>query len=623
MSNIVPTGFDQTTGQKKVLGSADTLTDQDGTEVGGGAAAPASSPQNAALIKYQTKGGTAQQLAGGLGFTPLDTHIRFQTDGLTVVPVLGYCYLDGTTPKGQGLSSGIFDDFDFVDITGVGAVVNGGFGIQEPTAKVFTYLTAFKELSGFITSKERSGLTGAISGLVAEAACYDTLNNRMLVIDDSGTDEVYSVDASVPSKTLLTTLAISDAAQYKSGTWDQGQSKFYAHHGILDVINEINLSTGVATAIPNMYNGPAGANGLTHDGTNDIFYLLDKGIPEALWKRTAGTDRFVLIAAVTNAGLNPRGLAYDKTNNILYLVSNQDLYTLNVGTAVATLVGSLVNSSGMRTIAWDDTNGILYGVDDSVDNLFTINTSTGVATAIGAAGALGDNPGWRGLCWDLVNTTLMLTTTTEKVYTVNTTTGVASLLNPDGIGQGPVGWESMSYDSTASKLMVFTGQGSEPYNEWYDLREIDTTLGMPVLFVSRLLELPYVGVLGQAVQIAYRPSDQFIYAMVKDKGALVKFDASLATPVCTIVRDWYVRNDFESLAFDSNTNKLFAFGTNALWEVNRTTGAATYVMSLGSLPSTLNSIEFNTLNEPTSLKQEQALNLTSKHKTTFHCQLFR
>ena len=75
---------------------------------------------------------------------------------------------------------------------------------------------------------------------------------------------------------------------------------------------------------------------------------------------------------------------------------------------------------------------ILYGVDIDSDRLLTINTSTGVATAVGAVGALGfDFVG--GLTFDPNKNILYgVDEKTDQLLTINTSTGVATAIGPLG-----------------------------------------------------------------------------------------------------------------------------------------------------------------------------------------------
>jgi hypothetical protein len=119
-----------------------------------------------------------------------------------------------------------------------------------------------------------------------------------------------------------------------------------------------------------------------------------------------------------------------------------ELYTVNTSTAVATLVGPiLIGASpvGITGLAFHPTTGVLYGVTTNDGNsptisLITINPATGAATLVGGLGApvgdiaFGSNGtlyGWLG-------------GSTNSVATINLSTGLATAVGPSGVsGGGP------------------------------------------------------------------------------------------------------------------------------------------------------------------------------------------
>lgn len=81
-----------------------------------------------------------------------------------------------------------------------------------------------------------------------------------------------------------------------------------------------------------------------------------------------------------------QGLAWDSNHNILYGSDLFNLYTLNIATGAATMVGSHVNTNWMIGLAYDNYSDTLYGVSLEPDVLFTIDPSTGYATQVGSLG---------------------------------------------------------------------------------------------------------------------------------------------------------------------------------------------------------------------------------------------
>jgi hypothetical protein len=88
-------------------------------------------------------------------------------------------------------------------------------------------------------------------------------------------------------------------------------------------------------------------------------------------------------------------LAYNAVGDVLYgtTTDTDNLYTINRTTGAATLIGPL-GQSFMHSLAYDNVNGILYGVafslsgvPNAVDStLYRISTTTGQATPVGNVG---------------------------------------------------------------------------------------------------------------------------------------------------------------------------------------------------------------------------------------------
>jgi hypothetical protein len=68
---------------------------------------------------------------------------------------------------------------------------------------------------------------------------------------------------------------------------------------------------------------------------------------------------------------------------------------MNVATGAATLVGPLLNSTNPNGLAYNAANGILYMVDNTTDNLYSMNLTTGEANIIGGLGS----GNYLGLVW--------------------------------------------------------------------------------------------------------------------------------------------------------------------------------------------------------------------------------
>ncbi len=136
--------------------------------------------------------------------------------------------------------------------------------------------------------------------------------------------------------------------------------------------------------------GPTG--GLLHqggdfDGSGTFYCTLS---PSTLATVDTATGVEAVVAAITGvtSGQTITSMAWDASTNTMFLGSTNGttskLYTLNLFTGVATLVGT-IGQPGLIALACN-CDGDLYSVDIFGDNLWSINKTTGIGTAIGPLG---------------------------------------------------------------------------------------------------------------------------------------------------------------------------------------------------------------------------------------------
>jgi hypothetical protein len=137
------------------------------------------------------------------------------------------------------------------------------------------------------------------------------------------------------------------------------------------------------------------------------------------------------------------GLAYDTFNNTMYLVDgtgddattdHSSLYSVNLATGAATLIGSTGLPAELTGITYDSANNTLYGAQDIAGApLVTLNISTGAATAVGTGIAAGEVD---NVAYDSTNGVLYGWADClgcAALYSIDTTTGVGTLLNGKGL----------------------------------------------------------------------------------------------------------------------------------------------------------------------------------------------
>jgi hypothetical protein len=169
-------------------------------------------------------------------------------------------------------------------------------------------------------------------------------------------------------------------------------------------------------------------------GSDGTLYFTDTTTGELYTVNTA-TGALTLVGS-TGVGLN--GITYDWSTGIFYGATATDLYTVNVATGGTTYVGSFGVSGGLMIDIAAACDGSMYGYDLGVDNFYSINSGTGLATLIGP---LGFNANYgQGMSFDYITGTLYLsafdgTGTTGQLREVNLATGGSTILFDWGFEQ--------------------------------------------------------------------------------------------------------------------------------------------------------------------------------------------
>jgi hypothetical protein len=181
------------------------------------------------------------------------------------------------------------------------------------------------------------------------------------------------------------------------------------------------------------------------DETATTLYAIDNTTRE-LGTYNLATGAFTPIAVVTGipAADNISGLTIDPRTGVAYVsgvqAAGMTLYTMNLATAVATPIGSDPTVPLMIDIAIGP-QGIMYGHEIGTDMIYTIDTSTGAATAVGPTGVNSNFA--QGMDFDNIDGTLYAYTYQgggANVYgTIDLATGALTPLassNPQGEFEG-------------------------------------------------------------------------------------------------------------------------------------------------------------------------------------------
>jgi hypothetical protein len=141
--------------------------------------------------------------------------------------------------------------------------------------------------------------------------------------------------------------------------------------------------------------------------------------------RTTG-NKVVIGAVSANAGTTG-GLAYDAVSGTVYLTStnNDALYTLDIATGDATLVGLYNEDVVMHGLEWNSGNNTLYG--GSRGDVHTIDTTTGQSTLLITSGLTS----FANLVYDSLNDAMYMTSSsTDFFYALDLDGLLANFVGP-------------------------------------------------------------------------------------------------------------------------------------------------------------------------------------------------
>jgi len=147
--------------------------------------------------------------------------------------------------------------------------------------------------------------------------------------------------------------------------------------------------------------------------------------------------------------------------------TSENLYSINLGTAAATLIGS--TGAFLEGVALSP-GGSLYGTDDG-GNLYSINLSTGAATLIGSTG-LGDVEGLKFSGSTLLGTNFTSPTT---IYTIDTSTAGVTPLGTTDPAQGVT--RAFALEGSNTGLIVTDSPAFQTLNSVDLTTGATTTLG--------------------------------------------------------------------------------------------------------------------------------------------------
>jgi DNA-binding beta-propeller fold protein YncE len=210
---------------------------------------------------------------------------------------------------------------------------------------------------------------------------------------------LYTIDTNTGQATFLTGtsgISLSPGLEYLNGV-------LYATNTICSGCGDlvaIDLVSGTVSPVPYDFGsgGSLNLDALAANQNDGLIYAIDFYYNDIRTLNPLTGDLTVRGLGGFVAG----GAAYDSNNGILYATNFDKLYTIDPMTGAQSLIGYMGVSTGpFAGLAFDPKTGTLYMAESVNNALYTLNTSTGVATLIGPTGlpALANEVGITGLTW--------------------------------------------------------------------------------------------------------------------------------------------------------------------------------------------------------------------------------
>jgi len=151
--------------------------------------------------------------------------------------------------------------------------------------------------------------------------------------------------------------------------------------------------------------------------------------------------------------------AWNPSNNTLYMVEGRatnTLYTVNTTTGAATAVG-VHGITDMFALGFYPPTGQMFAASAANGNLYSLDLTTGAATLIGSTGLV--SPSINGLAWDPTRRqfiALVSNVSGGSLYSVDVTTAAVTLL----ADAGPIDNAGLTYDPTIDRFWAAEYQGA-------------------------------------------------------------------------------------------------------------------------------------------------------------------
>jgi DNA-binding beta-propeller fold protein YncE len=207
--------------------------------------------------------------------------------------------------------------------------------------------------------------------------------------------------------------------------------------------------------------------------------------PDALFSINPTTGVSVLVGATGLSNIFEGDLAFDPTSNVLYGIQNvpsagvRDLFRINTTTGAATVIGDMMQPASDLSAMAFDASGNLFVIDTQNKLLLSVNKSTAAVTHSQLMNVqLGDTA---GMAFSPSTGTAYVadggTSGTNALYTLNTTTGALTLVGATGAANGLAGLsfvpqQSPSVPEPSALLLLVIGAGLLGLPAWRRSRRV-------------------------------------------------------------------------------------------------------------------------------------------------------
>jgi MYXO-CTERM domain-containing protein len=225
----------------------------------------------------------------------------------------------------------------------------------------------------------------ALASIVLATSFTASASAGVLIAVDSNRS-LYEIDMSNGAKTLIGTVS-ANAGTTAGLAYDRINDILYVSSTGNDSVYTLNITTGAATLIGAYGDSSLVMHGLEWSPDDTTLYGVSSS-NNGLYRISTASGLATLIG--TSGLTSFTNLGYNSDTGVMYATNSatpENFYTMNLLNGSVGFVGALNGPTNPNGMAYNRDNGLMYMVDNSTDTLYTINMSTGAATAIGSTGS--------------------------------------------------------------------------------------------------------------------------------------------------------------------------------------------------------------------------------------------